>query len=87
MKITILVDMFYKKQLQKMARSFKVPLCAYLEAITETFAKAYMNKDFSIFENLVTQKNDLVIVGTLENMEENKKIVIPERKKVLPKSH
>lgn len=87
MKITILVDMFYKKQLQKMARSFKVPLSAYIEAVIEAFAKACMNKDFSIFENIVTKNNDLAIVGTLENMEENKKIVIPERKKVLPKSH
>ncbi len=87
MKITILVDMFYKKHLQKMARSFKVPLSAYIEAVIEAFAKACMNKDFSIFENIVTKNNDLAIVGTLENMEENKKIVIPERKKVLPKSH
>ena len=79
-KITILVDKFYKKQLQKMARSFKVPLSAYIEAITEAFAKACMNKDFSIFENLVTKNNDLVIVGTLENAADDKKIVALEKK-------
>ncbi len=72
MKITILVDRFYKKQLQKMARSFSVPLRAYIGAVIETFAKACMNEDLSIFENLVTKNNDLVIVGTFENMEDKK---------------
>jgi hypothetical protein len=31
-----------------------------------------MNEDLSIFENLVTKNNDLVIVGTFENMEDKK---------------
>lgn len=79
-KITILVDKFYKKQLQKMARTLKAPLNAYIEAIIEAFAKAYIKQDFSIFENLVTKNNDLVIVRTLENAADDKKIVALEKK-------